>query len=279
MIKIVCEFEKDKLFEVIKMRRSVRTFDGYGLTQADREALQAFADNAENPYGQQAVFQIFSAKEHGLASPVIAGTDLYMTGKLKKQPHSEEAFGYSFELVVLQAQAMGIGTTWIAGTMNRDAFEKASALAPEEVMPCVSPLGYPAKKMALRESLMRKGVKADSRLPYGQLFFDGDFGKPLARAEGDAVSDALEAVRWAPSAVNKQPWRIVVCGDLVHFYEKQDKGYENNGWDLQKVDLGIALCHFDRMMKAAGCQTELRLEDPQLELPAATRYIATIALK
>lgn len=32
-------------------------------------------------------------------------------------------------------------------------------------------------------------------------------------------------------------------------------------------------------MQAAGRQTELRLEDPQLELPAATRYIATIALK
>lgn len=32
-------------------------------------------------------------------------------------------------------------------------------------------------------------------------------------------------------------------------------------------------------MKAAGRQTELRLEDPQLELAAATRYIATIALK
>ena len=183
------QLDKNMLFDTIKARRSVRTFDGNGLAPEDREALQAFANGAENPYGQKAVFQIFSAKEHGLTSPVIAGTDLYMTGKLKKQPYAEEAFGYSFELVVLQAQAMGIGTTWIAGTMNRDAFEKASALAPDEVMPCVSPLGYPAKKMALRESLMRKGVKA------------------------------------------------------------------------------------------AGRQTELRLEDPQLELPAATRYIATIALK
>ncbi|MBR3394406.1 MAG: nitroreductase family protein [Firmicutes bacterium] len=273
------QLDKNTLFNTIKARRSVRTFDGNGLAPEEQKELLDFANGVENPYGQQAVFQIFSAKEHGLASPVIAGTDLYMTGKLKKQPHAEEAFGYSFELVVLQAQAMGIGTTWIAGTMNRDAFEKASALAPDEVMPCVSPLGYPAKKMALRESLMRKGVKADSRLPYGQLFFDGDFGKPLARAEGDAVSDALEAVRWAPSAVNKQPWRVVVCGDLVHFYEKQDKGYENNGWDLQKVDLGIALCHFDRMMKAAGRQTEWKFEDPGIQTPPAVRYIAAIAWK
>ena len=273
------QLDKNMLFDTIKARRSVRTFDGNGLAPEDREALQAFANGAENPYGQKAVFQIFSAKEHGLTSPVIAGTDLYMTGKLKKQPYAEEAFGYSFELVVLQAQAMGIGTTWIAGTMNRDAFEKASALAPDEVMPCVSPLGYPAKKMALRESLMRKGVKADSRLPYGQLFFDGSFERPLNRTEGDDLSDALEAVRWAPSAVNKQPWRAVVCGGCVHFFEKQDKGYETGGWDLQKVDLGIAMCHFDLMMKAGGRQTELLFADPQLALPASTRYIATIAWK
>ena len=61
------------------------------------------------------------------------------------------------------AQSKGIGTTWIAGTMNRDAFEAATRLEEGERMPCVTPLGRPAARMALRESLMRKGVKADSR--------------------------------------------------------------------------------------------------------------------
>ena len=58
------------------------------------------------------------------------------------------------------AQSKGIGTTWIAGTMNRDAFEAATRLEEGERMPCVTPLGRPAARMALRESLMRKGVKA-----------------------------------------------------------------------------------------------------------------------
>ena len=83
------QLNKNMLFDTIKARRSVRTFDGNGLASEDREALQAFANGAENPYGQKAVFQIFSAKEHGLTSPVVAGTDLYMTGKLKKQPYAE----------------------------------------------------------------------------------------------------------------------------------------------------------------------------------------------
>ena len=59
-------------------------------------------------------------------------------------------------------------------------------------------------------------------------------------------------------------------GAQVGFYNYEDG---------QKVDLGVALCHFDRMMKAAGRQTELLFADPQLALPASTRYIATIAWK
>ena len=278
-MKQLNELDRNELLDVIKARRSVRTFDGNGLAAEEITALQKYADGAENPYGQSAVFQIFSAKEHGLSSPVIAGTDLYLTGKLQKQPHAEEAFGYSMEEVALFAQANGIGTTWIAGTMNRDAFEKASGLQEGEVMPCVSPLGHPAKKMSLKESLMRKGVKADSRLPFDQLFFRDSFETPLRKEDAGDLAEALEAVRWAPSAVNQQPWRLVVCGDRVHFFEKKDKGYDNGDWDLQKVDLGIALCHFLRMTKAAGLSPVCVIEDPGIACPPSTCYVATVALK
>ena len=278
-MKQLNELNRNELLDVIKARRSVRTFDGNGLTAEEIAALQEFADRTENPYGQSAVFQVFSAKEHGLSSPVIAGTDLYLTGKIQKQPHAEESFGYIMEEVVLFAQANGIGTTWIAGTINRGSFEKACGLGAGEVMPCVSPLGHPAKKMSIKESLMRKGVKADSRLPFEQLFFEGSFDRPLSKAAAGDLADALEAVRWAPSAVNKQPWRLVVCEDRVYFFEKKDKGYDNGDWDLQKVDLGIALCHFLRMTKAAGLSPACVIEDPGIACPPSTCYVATVVLK
>ena len=75
-------------------------------------------------------------------------------------------------------------------------------------MCCVSPLGYPAKKMSLREAAMRKGIGADKRLPEKDIYFNGDFATPLI-AESTDIADALKAVRWAPSAVNRQPWRVV----------------------------------------------------------------------
>ena len=86
--------------------------------------------------------------------------------------------------------------------MDRKAFERAMHLSENEVMPCVSPLGYTAKKMSLRETMMRKGVKADSRLNDEKLFFDGAFDKPLAAENAGNLQLALEMVRLAPSAVN-----------------------------------------------------------------------------
>ena len=261
-----------KGMELVRHRRSVRTFDGNPLRPEDAEKILRFAESIETPYGIPVTWKLLSAKEYGLSSPVIAGTDTYIAGKVRRQPHAEEAFGFAFEKLVLYAESLGLGTTLIAGTMNRPAFEKAMQLSADEVMPCVSPLGYPAKKMSLRETLMRKGVRADSRMEFSELFFDRSFDKPLS--ENTPCKDALEMVRWAPSAVNKQPWRVVVDGGQAHFYEKKSKGYEDaSGWDLQKVDLGIAMCHF---AFGVGDRVRLVIADPGLSAPEGTVYIATM---
>ena len=86
-------------------------------------------------------------------------------------------------MLVLYAQSLGIGTVWLGGTMNRAAYEQAMELSADEIMPCASPLGYPAKRMSLREGTMRKAIKADERLPFEELFFDGDFKTPLTKEE------------------------------------------------------------------------------------------------
>ena len=263
--------------ELIRQRRSVRTFDGRALTAEERNKLLACAAQVTNPYHLPITWRILSAKESGLSSPVISGTDAWIAGKLRRAPHAEEAFGFAFERFVLCAQSMGIGTTCIAGTMNRPAFEAAMALEDGEVMPCVSPLGHPAAKLSIRESLMRKGIRADSRLDFNALFFDGDFDRPLTPEKAGKYARPLEMVRWAPSAVNKQPWRAVLTGDSAHFYEKKTKGYvDAAGWDLQKVDVGIAICHFVFGLEAQEMNWRLSMADPGLAVPEGTEYVATI---
>jgi nitroreductase len=264
-------------YDVVMGRKSVRTYDGKGLSAEDRAKLEEYAAGISNPFGIDVDFVFMDAEEHKLSSPVLAGEKLYLAGIVDKVPYSDVAFGYALEDLVLYAWSMGIGTVWIGGTMKRDHFEKEAGLTEGRRMPCITPLGYPAAKRSIKETLMRKGVKADERKPLGELFFDGDFETPLA--ESGAVRKAMEVVRWAPSAVNKQPWRIVRKDGRYHFYEKHDKGYiSDEVGDMQKIDIGIALYHFVRGLEEGGIKSCVKVEDPKIVVPADTEYIATVEI-
>ena len=178
----------------IKARRSVRTFDGRALTEEDRNRLFEFAKTIENPYGIPVEFVYLDAAEHGLSSPVIKGEKAYIAGKVPNVRNSEVAYGYSFEQLVLYAWTLGIGTTWMGATMKRPVFEKAADVKDGEQMYCVTPVGYPASKMALKEIAMRKGVKADTRKAAEEMFFEGGFTVPL-KTNDAVIRDALES--WA----------------------------------------------------------------------------------
>lgn len=73
------------------------------------------------------------------------------------------------------------------------------------------------------------------------MFFDATSAQPLVLAEKLWWTSALEAVRRAPSAVNKQPWRVYAEGakDCFHFYIK----------GTSMVDIGIAMSHFELAAK------------------------------
>lgn len=260
---------------LVRGRRSVRTFEDRSVSQQDLDKLRAFLVEATNPYGLPVEFKLLDGTKQKLSCPVVVGTDLYVGAKMKQAPNLNEAFGYSFELLVLYALSLGLGTVWVGGTMDRPAFEKAMELTGDEVMPCMSPLGYPAKKMSVREAMMRKGVKADSRMTFEELFFDGSFAVPLPQEKAGKLCHSLEMVRLAPSAVNKQPWRIVVKDNSAHFYLMRSRGFEGSVIDMQKIDMGIALCHFDLAAKEAGLAPRFVQSNPGIVADDGLEYIAT----
>ena len=143
-----------------------------------------------------------------------------------------------------------------------------------EVLPCVSPVGYPAAKRSIREMMMRKAIRADDRLPFEQLFYDGSFERSLSCQAAGNFADCLQMVRLAPSAGNKQPWRAVLQGQIVHFYElKSMKDFPLG--DIQKVDMGIALSHFDLAAHEKGIATRYIFEDPGISAPENMHYIVS----
>ena len=266
--------------ELVRGRRSVRTYEVRLLSSKDMDKLSSFMERIENPYGIPVEFKLLDGKKQKLKCPVISGTNLFIGAKAARAPHMEEAVGYSFEMLVLYAQSLGLGTVWVGGTMDRAAFEQAMDLVENQRMPCMTPIGYPAQKMSVKESLMRKGVGADKREPFGTLFFDGGFDKPLPPEQAGALAQPLEAVRLAPSAVNKQPWRAVAAENAVHFYLKHAKGFVSDAvGDMQKVDLGIALCHFALAAEENGLSIQFCISDPGIAAEPDTEYIASYLLQ
>lgn len=266
--------------EIIRNRKSVRTYKEQPVPEQTINRVRDYLEHDTGLFEVPVAFSILNAREAGVSSPVILGADTYVAGKYKKQKNAEISFGYAFEKFILYATSLRLGTVWLAATIDRKAFERAVQLKEDEVMPAVTPIGYAAEKRSIRESMMRKGMKSDSRLPFEELFFHDSFRNPLNENDAGIWQLPLEMVRLAPSATNKQPWRAVEEKDRVHFYEKKTKGYakESTG-DIQKVDLGIALCHFEIAAEEGGLKGKFIQSDPGIMAAEDTEYIATYILE
>lgn len=265
--------------DAVTWRYSVRSYE---KKQPDAELIKKLMDYAaalENPFGPKIRVQLIekdtAANGEKLGTyGVIKGAKLYLGVTVADKPYAMEAVGYDFEKLVLYAASLGLGTCWLGGTFNRSAFVEAMEIKEGELFPILSPLGHPAERKSITEKLMRKMVNADNRLDWGEIFFNGDFSQPLAE-DSCEYDFALEMLRLAPSAVNKQPWRVVVCGDKVHFYKKPMAGAEITTIDMQRIDLGIAMCHFDLAAKEQGIAGYFEIAKPEINAPDELEYIAS----
>jgi nitroreductase len=220
-----------------------------------KEQLRAFfRENSRGPFGNLVRFELVDLTEAERAElkslgtyGVIKGASLFIAGAVKKGARAMEDFGFCMERNVLFATTLGLGTCWLGGTLNRAGFARKIGLTAEELMPAVSPVGYPAGKRSLTDRAFRFMAKSDRRKPWVELFFDGRPGNPLTRENAGVLAEALEAVRLGPSASNRQPWRVVLEGTSCHFFLQRTPGYDKMTGEikLQDVDMGIAQCHFE----------------------------------
>ena len=128
---------------------------------------------------------------------------------------------------------------------------------------------------------MRQRIGATDRLAWEKLFFDKTFGGPLSSQATGAFATPLEMVRLGPSASNKQPWRIIRRAGRWDFYLQRTKGYGKGTLafrllglaDLQRVDMGIAMCHFELASRHLDLKGRWAVRGPEIEQPGeATEY-------
>lgn len=253
--------------ELIKKRESVRSYGPKPVPVESLAAFEAFlAAAGGNPFGAQVRLNMVNAAGQKLGTyGFFKGARLFFGGCVKKGGRDIEGFGYAMERAVLFATAQGFGTCWLGGIYQRG--KARELLQPDnEYLPAISPIGYPAGKKALIERAVAAGAGARKRKPFGELFFDGNIPSPLALEDG-ALRTCLEMVRIGPSASNRQPWRMVRQGGACHFYMMVDKRYAGNmlyGFCMQRLDMGIAACHFELAARQTGLAGGVVFDDPGL---------------
>lgn len=264
--------------DVVEKRRSVRSYEKEVLPQELQQALLSYADGLENPIGPKIRLQFIEKKagdggEKLGTYGMIKGAQLFLGVTVPREAYALEALGYEFERLVLYAQSLGLGTCWLGGTFRRSAFAARMDIGENEMFPILCPIGYPAAKPRTSEQLFRRTLKARRRLPWEKTFFQNDFDHPLSEDWDGTYAFPLEMVRLAPSAVNKQPWRIVVTEHAVHFFEKHSLGGEAVGTDLQRIDVGIAVCHFHLAAMEQNLSGHFERTPPDIAVPPGMTYI------
>jgi nitroreductase len=272
--------------EAIRRRVSCRSYDGRVPDEMVKKQLRAFfKENICGPFGNVLRFELIDLMEAQRAElkslgtyGVIKGASLFIAGAVKRGGHAMEDYGFGMERNILFATALGLGTCWLGGTLNRAGFTGKIALTNGELMPAISPVGYPAQKRSLTDKAFRFMAKSDKRKPWEEVFFDKTPGDPLVKEKAGDYGQSLESVRLGPSASNRQPWRIIRDGDekTFHFFLQRTPGYDKMTGEirLQEVDMGIALCHFDLTMADLGVSGSWRETKPGFDA-GALEYIVS----
>lgn len=282
------------ILELILKRISVRTYRNTEISENLKEEINHMVESKkEGPLGSHLRFKIvyLDQKERKEKRKLgtygfISGAPAFIIGAVSLTETAMEDFGYCMEHIILGLTGLGLGTCWLGGTFNRSDFTAPMDLKDNEVMPAVTPVGFPAEKSRVFDRIVRNVAGSKHRKSWQELFFsaNGASLSPLDPPSGTYPGDysdydaALEAVRLAPSASNKQPWRIVRDGSAGgwHFFLKGTPGYGQFGPNirLQNVDMGISMCHFELSLREMGKTGVWRRVRPAI-LPQGLKYVAT----
>ena len=272
--------------DLIRRRHSCRSFAAAAIEPDVLSSLEGFPATVRTPFSGRPRFglidnervraeNLFSAGSYGM----IKGARFYLAGLVRKdEPRRWEDVGYVLEAAVLRATDLGLGSCWIGGVFDRRRFGRVLAMRDDEQLPAVVAVGRPAGRRSLRDRLVRWSARGDQRKAASELFFTGGWDSPFPAAAAEPWAQILECVRLAPSASNKQPWRIVRAGGSCHFFLARDRAYSAMMplADLQRIDLGIAMCHFQLAAAEAGLKGEWRDQDPRMPgTPANCEYIVS----
>lgn len=271
---------KKPVVETMRKRQSIRSFDTRNINESDYNKIIEYISKELNqigPFGKKGRIELIQVTKNVTDKGIKLGTygfiknpSAYLVGITDHNKHSLLDFAYTFQKLVLYLTDLDIGTCWMGGTFNRNSFEQEISLGEGEFIPCITPIGYLNNKQRVFDKAVRLAVRADHKKTWDKLFYNETFEVPLTKENAGLLAIPIEMIRLGPSASNKQPWRLVLSHDrkVCHFFIEHTPNYSAKlGYDMQILDMGIAMCQFDLASKELNIKGQWILEDPTIALP------------
>lgn len=200
----------------------------------------------------------------------------YIVVTSKKGDDYLHNIGFAMEEVVLKLTTLGIATCWLECNIKRedilefveleeqltDTVEELEENEETENINLEQPyaiiaFGYPEGN----EKLFRNGKNIDrKRINH------------ICRRLDKNLETVVEALRWAPSMKNSQPWILYNNSNMIHLYEEKQK---KNLKDTNKISMGIALRHLDIACEKFGLKVDYSKMDVKRRI-AKEYYITAI---
>lgn len=246
------------LYDMTFKRKSIRKYDLNPIEDRVIGEIGEFIDSLKPLYDNiKTEIKIIKRDNLSVLLPVKAPHYLLMTSE-NKEGYLTNA-GFMLEQIDLFLSSIGIGSCYLGMAQPTKATKKGSEL--EFVM--VLALGNSA------EVIHRVEVKEFKRKSISQI------------TNCIGMDNLLEPARLAPSATNSQPWYFTGEGEVIHLYCLKLNIVKVLIYEkMNKIDMGIALCHIWVAAKHFGKDLEFsKNKTAQENPPKGYYYNSTITIK
>lgn len=217
----MCKMEHNFLYEAISKRKSIRKYDPTPLDEEILAKISEYLVNVKTLFPDiKTEMRIYKQEEVKTIMPIKAPHYMLFFSEVKEGYLTNA--GFMIQQVDLFLSSNGIGSCYLGMAKPTKEVKKSTEL--EYIM--MLAFGDPA------EPVYRANISEFTRNTLPQI---------SSNADND---DILEAARLAPSATNNQPWFFTGNSDIINVYCAKHNAIKAIMYEkLNKLDMGIALCH------------------------------------
>ncbi|MEG0773453.1 nitroreductase family protein [Clostridium sp.] len=268
--------EYNSLFQSIYKRCSVRKYQSeplaHGLLKQVEELTHSMP-RLDSSISMKVHLIENGAKLHNISRGIIGSygkfnAPHYFIVSSEEKPWYMENVGFSLEYLVLKLTTLNLGTCWIGGFVKKSLLNDIIEMPENHVPIIVIAFGYPLNPDKLTNRNLRLNLLDEiEAIPDKYSDPTEKLVAATKRKEIDEIVcgdldevwlSIMDAVRHAPSAINSQPWRFHKINNEIHIYGIKRTKVAQTLEYINKIDLGIALCHLVAAAQLKGKKLELK---------------------